>query len=463
MLKYKKIFLIFLFLYICNQLNAQNLNVIITDSSVLKPFHLYLSLYKDGVLTISDSIFVQNLNKNNLIFSVGNYQGYCELKLNNKIIPFIYNYKEKDFILKLNTVDAINGIFEFKNSSENIKDNQLSRVKQNADTILKEIRVTYLKRNRFDSFSINKTLLFERNYEALMNQKNILCDSIIKSDTFLFTKLIANFIKTPTAIDNPILKKHFDNYEAVLHWHYFDFLDFSNPLILNHPYYKAKIDDYFYSHCDKATIKDGIDLLMSKAALNTHVKEVTLNYLIDFFLKRNQDELIEYLNDKYTEGCGIKLDAEKLKEFSGIVQTQIGQKIPDIITYDAKNNLTSLYSHIPKSKYTVIYIWMSSCHACQTKTPKLAEIFMPYYKKGLNVFSISIDDKKDTWLGSILKYKIENWINISELVSLQNSSILPKLNVRATPKLFIVDNNGIIVAKDIFEDKLKEKLSELFK
>ena len=81
----------------------------------------------------------------------------------------------------------------------------------------------------------------------------------------------------------------------------------------------------------------------------------------------------------------------------------------------------------------------------------------------MGVFAISIDEKKEDWLLAIQKYKTNNWINIAELVSLKKSIVLPKLNIRTTPKLFIIDKNGIIISKDLFGDDLQKKLTELLK
>ncbi len=77
--------------------------------------------------------------------------------------------------------------------------------------------------------------------------------------------------------------------------------------------------------------------------------------------------------------------------------------------------------------------------------------------------SISLDDKKEQWLSSILQYKLTPFLNLSELTTLKKSTILPKLNIRTTPKLFIIDSNGIILTKDVYQDELKQKLAELFK
>jgi len=463
----KKYLLLSILLFIAVfSLNAQTLKIQVSDSIIAKPEYLWLKVYSNGIFTLKDSVLVSNQNKNNISFNIGNYIGYTELFYKNKNangLGFIYNFKERDFLIKFTIAEFDKGELTFLNSIENLKNMQLQEANKQADAALIELKAKYLKQNRFDSFSINKLLIYERNFELLADIKNQLCDSIIKKDTFLFSKTIADFIKTPTANSNKQLKKYFDNYDAMLHWHYFDAIDFSNPLTLNHPAYNSKIEEYFTKYCDKNSFAQGVDVLMKKATANDVVKNYTFNYLIDYFLNRKQDALITYLNEKYADGCGLKLEAEKLKEFSSIVQTQIGAKIPDVISYDNKNEIHSLYNEAEKNKYTLVYIWTSWCHACQKHTPIILEISDAYKKKGLGVFAISLDEKKEDWLLAIQKYKINNWVNVAELTSLQNSTILPKLNIRTTPKIFIIDKNGIIVAKDVTADELKLKFTQLLK
>ena len=434
----KNIFIIFIFLLYLS--NAQTLKIQVLDSTIRKPEYLWLKIYNEGALTIKDSILVSNQNKNNLYLNIGKYIGYAELSYGKKdsfALAFIFNYQEKEFLVKFSSDEFKKGELTFLNSIENLKDAQLQETKKQYDAAFIELKTKYLKRNRFDS--------------------------IIKNNTFLYSKIIADFIKTPTTNSNKNLNKYFDNYDAMLHWHYFDMLDFSNPLILNHPFFNKKIDEYFSQYCDKATYIHGVDDLMHKSKVNYIVKNYTFNYLIDYFLKRKQDQIITYLYENYSEGCGLKLDADKIKELTSIVQTQIGSNIPDIVSYDNKGEIHSLYNEAEKNKYTLVYVWTSWCHACQKHTPKIAEITETYKKKGLGVFSISLDEKKEDWLLAIQKYKLSNWINVAELVELQKSTIITKLNTRSTPKVFLIDRNSKIIAKDCLDNELKIKLTELLK
>lgn len=444
---------------------AQQLNFQVTDSTIKKADIIWIKSYKDGYLVPIDSIVLSQENKDKLQLKLGNYIGYVELgtgNTKNAGIPFIYNYKEIDFSLKISLEDLKLLNYSFNNSQENVLHNLLLKYKSSFDENLNQIRETRKNLNPFDSFYLNKILKLESESDLLYAKMNLVCDSVLKKDKSTFTAVAADFLKSPNGQNNPQLKKYFDNYDALLHYHFFDYIDFSNKLILNYPALTSKINEYFSVYCDNTveSYMDGIDILMKQQKDET-VKNFIFNYLLNIFLKKKNEKLVSYLNDKYSDGCGVKLDAEKLKEFSSIVQTQIGAKIPDIISYDNKNEIRSLYNEAEKNKYTLVYIWTSTCHVCQKNIPKVLEIADTYKKNGLGVFAISIDEKKEDWLLAIQKYKTNNWINVAELVSLQKSTVLPKLNIRTTPKLFVVDKGGKIVAKDIPMDDLKMKLEQL--
>jgi hypothetical protein len=55
-----------------------------------------------------------------------------------------------------------------------------------------------------------------------------------------------------------------------------------------------------------------------------------------------------------------------------------------------------------------------------------------------------------------------NWKHISDLQSMNNGSALG-YGIKAIPQNVIVDPTGIIVARNLWGENLKEKLSELLK
>lgn len=464
---FKKLFALVAFIAVIAFANANTIHVKVLDSNLDTLTKLKIKYFVDGYLLVKDSVQLTSLNKNQIQFNTGNYFGYAEFELSSSknAIGFIINPSETKMEISFSIDDFKKDKISIQNSRDNLIYTKLLEYKRKFDKTIGELKFKRDTQSRFDSLFLNKLLQHENSVEKNYNLMNVVCDSVLKFDTLLYTAIIADFLKTPTGAYFPKLRKDFDNYDALLHWHYFDFIDFSNPLILNHPALTIKINEYFswYTFNNNISQKEGIDMIMKKAESNHQVHNFLFNHLLEYFLNLNLDDAVKYIYDKYADGCGLQLSTQKMKEIGGIIYTNVNSKIPDIVANDSKGEIRSLLNVASKNKYTLVYVWTSWCHACQTKTPKIVEITNPFLKKGLSVFSISLDDKKDNWLSAILKYRIESWTNTSELVPIQNSNAILKLNIRTTPKIYIVDKNGIIVAKDIFGDDLQKKLSELLK
>jgi hypothetical protein len=82
-----------------------------------------------------------------------------------------------------------------------------------------------------------------------------------------------------------------------------------------------------------------------------------------------------------------------------------------------------------------------------------------YKDKGFNNFGVSYDTKKDRWVKAIADDHL-TWHQVSDLQGWQNATSA-QYGIKAIPSNILIDKNGIIVAKNVFGDKLKEKLKEL--
>ena len=81
--------------------------------------------------------------------------------------------------------------------------------------------------------------------------------------------------------------------------------------------------------------------------------------------------------------------------------------------------------------------------------------------KGFTVFGVSYDTKKDRWKKAITDDHL-GWNQVSDLQGWKNSTS-DQYGIKAIPSNVLIDKNGIIIAKNIFGNKLTEKLSELMK
>lgn len=165
--------------------------------------------------------------------------------------------------------------------------------------------------------------------------------------------------------------------------------------------------------------------------------------------------VFSYLNSelKSTE------EGNSIEEFiSNNKNLKIGDKFVDIEQSNIYGEMTKL-SQIHK-KYTLIEFWASWCGPCRSFNTDLVEQYKLYEDKGFEIFGVSLDTDKEKWREAIEKDGL-NWENVSDLKGNSNQAAVT-YGVGDIPDNFLIDENGVIIARFIRGQKLEEKLLELF-
>ncbi|HEY8920713.1 MAG TPA: TlpA disulfide reductase family protein [Chitinophaga sp.] len=138
---------------------------------------------------------------------------------------------------------------------------------------------------------------------------------------------------------------------------------------------------------------------------------------------------------------------------------QAGVKVTDFTQTDMNGKPFTLSSL--RGKYVLVDFWASWCTPCRAENPNLVKAYQQLKGKNFEVVSVSLDESKAAWVWAVKKDGLP-WIQVCDLKGFKNE-VAVMYGVNAVPQNFLVDPNGMIIARDLRGEGLTEKLSALVK
>lgn len=139
-----------------------------------------------------------------------------------------------------------------------------------------------------------------------------------------------------------------------------------------------------------------------------------------------------------------------------VVGLDVGDIAPEIDLPDTKGNNVSLSSL--RGEFVLVDFWASWCGPCIKEQPQLLKLYNAYPDK-FTIYSVSMDTKKPLWLAAIAKQKL-SWTQVSDLKYWQSPAVNDYM-LQSVPLNFLIDKNGIILAKNIHGKALEDKVKSL--
>lgn len=326
-------------------------------------------------------------------------------------------------------------------------------------------------------------------------------DKLVKDNP---TKLVSKIVKMSMDIVIPEAPKNekgivIDSNFAYKYYrdHYFDNIDLKDDRLLNTPMFHSKFEDFFskkmlIQHPD--TIIKYSYIFIDKLDQKSELFKYCLTHITSTSEKSNimgMDKIFVRLGQRYycaknAEGKSPAywMTEEKLKDICEKVEVNKnlvqGVVPPNVILRDTTDSKWIDYYSI-KADYTILYFWDPECGHCKTSTPKLQKLYAEKLKaRNVEVFAVgkAVGEDFVKWKQFIKKNGL-TFINVGltdklftaaqqdarqfvpKFTTIQSLNYQETFDIFSTPRVFVLDKDKKIIAKQLSIAQLEDFLDHL--
>ncbi len=426
----------------------------VRDTAYLQDFYGYRNTTIDTAIIDKSGDFEFNLSDKD-------YTGFYRVKFaDRKYVDVIFN---KENISFSSVYDYLNDSLKITGSKENAIFHEYKMEREKNQSLLDmlnqylheyPVAEPFYKKIQEEFIRINKE---EENY----------INNLVKKNAGMYAVRVIKSDQNPMPpVDMPEAQKV--NY---VKQHFLDAIDFSDSTLIKSALIESQALSYFRLYMEKNMDKEqqeeafikAVDNIMGRAGVNITVYNFVLDFLSRAFEKTDYDLVYTYLMETYAMTNSCESDEKKLELKEKIEKMKSlapGKTAPDFEMTNPSDSTKTKLSDI-KADYILIIFWASWCPHCKVTLSSLRDVYSQYKSKGLEILAISIDKDGKEWMDAVVSNGY-SWLNYSDLQGWK-SGIPVMYNVRATPTMYLIDQNRKVISKPLTIEQLNKKLSELIK
>ena len=222
-----------------------------------------------------------------------------------------------------------------------------------------------------------------------------------------------------------------------------------------------------YNKFDEATANDDTTLMKNISAQGDEIMKKQDEF-IDNFIQQNKDHFIgHYILDEKKQNysidelkelvAGFPVESLYTKDLRKYIEkmdkVSVGKPYIDFTLQTNEAQDVTLSEYCKGNKLTLVDFWASWCGPCRGENPFVVAAYEKYHEQGFNVLGVSLDQDVAAWQKAITDDKLP-WTHVRDI----DGKVSEQYLIYYIPSNLLIDENGIIVEKNLRGEQLEEAL-----